>query len=214
MADVTDAELTVLRSMLVVHQHLLVPNQPSLPFLIATAQSLGGIYGLNGKRGNRNDPSRDVLTILKGTTVHLYDVIGDAWDPATGVGQNTLTLPSGQGEVHVNGDGGVWLDPASFPGAPGVPTQPPPAGGAGSPVEAAVRALIDAAVAPLLARLAALEARPTSQPSRPVSLNGLRIAVKSDKGAYLSARHDEADLVRANRPTVEDWERWTLEVLG
>lgn len=105
---------------------LLVRDTPSFPFLVAVAQQLGGKWGLNGKRGNRTDPSRDVLTYLDGGVVHLYDVIGDAWDPATGKGANTLGSVGGEGETHPNGEGGVWLDPFAFPSPITLPPPPPP----------------------------------------------------------------------------------------
>jgi hypothetical protein len=73
------------------------------PFVRAVARALGGNWGLNGKRGNPNDPSGDILAYdFPGYQPQLFDVLID------GGGKNQLTwsaLPYPQRY------GAIWIAP-------------------------------------------------------------------------------------------------------
>lgn len=99
------------------------PNQPPLPFVRAVAQRLGGKWGLNGKRGNANDPSGDILAFdFAGAQPQLFDVLGDAG------GANT---PQFSALEYPQSAGAVWLNPGAPPpvqnpgGTPGQGAPPP-----------------------------------------------------------------------------------------
>jgi hypothetical protein len=89
------------------------PNMPPLPYVRAVAQRLGGEWGLNGKRGNPNDPSGDILAYRLPGQPQLYDVLQDGGG-ANGVAWQPLEYPQTAGAV--------WLDP----GAPEPQPQPEP----------------------------------------------------------------------------------------
>lgn len=91
--------------------------QDPKPFVIAVARELGGNWGLNGKRGNPNDISGDILAWrMPGRVPQLVDVLYDSG------GQNKIVWqesPYDQGPA-------VWIDP--FDGSvpdPNVPTHEP-----------------------------------------------------------------------------------------
>lgn len=77
------------------------PYDDPLPFIREVARRLGGRWGLNGKRGNPNDPSTDLLAWnMPGTLPQCWDVLLDAG------GKNTIVwqpLPWGGKSV--------WLSP-------------------------------------------------------------------------------------------------------
>ena len=83
------------------------PGQEPLPYIRTTAQRLGGQWGLNGKRGNPNDPSGDILAYdFPGQQPQLYDVLRDAG------GAND---PAWQPLEYPQSAGAVWLDPGDAP---------------------------------------------------------------------------------------------------
>jgi len=83
------------------------PDQPPLPYVRLVAQKLGGSWGLNGKRGNANDPSGDVLAYdFPGQQPQLYDVLQD------GGGANN---PAWQPLEYPQSAGAVWLAPGDAP---------------------------------------------------------------------------------------------------
>jgi hypothetical protein len=54
------------------------PGDEALPFIREVAKRLGGRWGLNGKRGNASDPSRDLLAWnMPGTLPQCWDVLQD-----------------------------------------------------------------------------------------------------------------------------------------
>lgn len=120
------------------------PNQPPLPYVRRVAQRLGGKWGLNGKRGNVNDPSGDILAYdFAGAQPQLYDVLGD------GGGANS---PQFGALEYPQTAGAVWLHPGvEEPGGGGGDPQPPD-------LEPRVKALEDS-VRELLAQTDALRAR-------------------------------------------------------
>ncbi len=72
-----------------------------LPFVRAVAQALGGRWGLNGKRGNPNDPSGDILAYdFPGQWPQLFDVLLDKGRT------NKLTW-----QPLAYGPGAVWIAP-------------------------------------------------------------------------------------------------------
>ena len=124
--SVPQAEINRLETSLHTFAAMLTPNADCRPFIVAVAKDLGGKWGLNGKRGNAADLSKDVLDYLDGGTVWLFDVIGDA-TIGDGPGANTLNVPtSGDVEHHTNGDGAIWIDPASLSAStpPTIPLPP------------------------------------------------------------------------------------------
>jgi hypothetical protein len=55
------------------------PNQEPLPYVREVARRLGYPWGLNGKRGDANNPSGDILAYdFPGQQPQLYDVLGDS----------------------------------------------------------------------------------------------------------------------------------------
>jgi hypothetical protein len=82
------------------------PNQPPFPYVQRVAQRLGGEWGLNGKRGNPNDPSGDILAYRLPGQPQLYDVLQDGGG-ANGVAWQPLEYPQTAGAV--------WLDPGGVP---------------------------------------------------------------------------------------------------
>lgn len=112
------------------------PNKDDLPYVRLVAQRLGGRWGLNGKRGDPNNLSHDILAYrVDGNQPLLVDVLIDGGG-ANGPAFSVLPYPEPAGAV--------WIDPGPPPsGQPApVPVQPAP---------------FDPA--PLLARLALAEAR-------------------------------------------------------
>lgn len=159
--SVPDTELARLDASLRARASLLTPNADCRPFIVAVANDLGGRWGLNGKRGNATDPSKDVLDYLDASnTVWLFDVIGDATD-GSGPGANTLNIPTNSNvENHPNGDGAIWIDPKTIGGEPTsapieTPTPPP------APSPDLTPLLAD--VAALKVRISALENAPQPQ---------------------------------------------------
>ncbi len=75
-----------------------------LDFIRQVAKRLGGNWGLNGKRGNPNDPSKDVLSWrIEGYAPQNFDVIQDAG------GKNKITwqpLP-----YYAIDRNAVWIEP-------------------------------------------------------------------------------------------------------
>jgi len=83
------------------------PNMPPLPYIRTVAQKLGGEWGLNGKRGNPNDISGDVLAYrFVGEQPQLYDALQD------GGGANN---PAWQPLEYPQTAGAVWLAPGDAP---------------------------------------------------------------------------------------------------
>jgi hypothetical protein len=73
------------------------------PFVRDVARALGGRWGLNGKRGNANDPSGDILAYdFPGYQPQLFDVLID------GGGKNQLTWSA---LAYPQRAGAVWLAP-------------------------------------------------------------------------------------------------------
>jgi hypothetical protein len=72
-----------------------------LAFVREVARRLGGRWGLNGKRGNAGDPSKDVLAWdIPGALPQIFDVLGDAG------GDNKIQwLPLRYGQAS------VWIAP-------------------------------------------------------------------------------------------------------
>jgi hypothetical protein len=103
--------------------------------IVLTAQRLGGNFGLNGKRGNVNDISKDILAYrIPGRQPQLVDVLIDSG------GENKLSWSELE---YPQPAGAVWIDPTSQtapePPVPGPPGEPgdggdpfPPAGGGDS----------------------------------------------------------------------------------
>lgn len=88
--------------------------------IVLTAQRLGGNWGLNGKRGNANDISGDILAYrIPGAQPQLVDVLIDAG------GDNELTWSELE---YPQSAGAIWIDPTSQTApepAPPVPAPPP-----------------------------------------------------------------------------------------
>lgn len=101
-------------------------DTPTLPELARVARQLGRPWGLNGKRGDPKDPSRDILGYAFGGAAQpqLFDVLIDAWDPESGKGKNLVTW---QALEYPQAFGAVWIDPETLDAAPvpgPVPTPP------------------------------------------------------------------------------------------
>jgi hypothetical protein len=86
------------------------------------------------------------------------------------------------------------------------PAQPPPS----ASLDAAVRVLIEAAVAPLRTDIAALKTQKPPAP-QPLSLTGRKVALRTDNGYYVVAEDGGAGEVNATRQSVGGWETFTLE---
>ena len=77
------------------------PYDDPLPFIREVAKRLGGRWGLNGKRGNANDPSGDLLAWdMPGTLPQCWDVLQDAgganrivWQPLPWGGKSVWISP-------------------------------------------------------------------------------------------------------------------------
>jgi hypothetical protein len=79
------------------------PFDDPLEYVRTVASRLGGKWGLNGKRGNANDPSRDILAWdIPGYQPQLFDVLIDA---GAKNGPDFRALPYPQSA------GAVWLAP-------------------------------------------------------------------------------------------------------
>jgi hypothetical protein len=77
------------------------PGDDPLAFVDTVARCLGGRWGLNGKRGNPNDPSRDVLAWdIPGHPPQLFDVLVDSG------GANKISW-----QPLRYGPGAVWIRP-------------------------------------------------------------------------------------------------------
>lgn len=77
------------------------PGDDPLAFVDTVARRLGGRWGLNGKRGNPNDPSRDVLAWdIPGHPPQLFDVLIDSG------GSNQLSW-----QPLAYGQKAVWIKP-------------------------------------------------------------------------------------------------------
>lgn len=73
------------------------------PFVRDVARALGGNWGLNGKRGNPNDPSADILAYnFPGYQPQLFDVLRDSG------GKNELVW---QALTYPQRSGAIWLAP-------------------------------------------------------------------------------------------------------
>lgn len=160
-------------------------------------------FGLLEKLGGhrQRDRSVDVLAYDLGNgTCQLVKVIRDA-EGTEGVPGILWSIVDDHGVRPISD----WKEPYPVeepdePG-PGPGPVPPPAGS----LDAMVRGLIEAAVAPLRAEIAELKARP-GQPS-----TSRRVAIKTDNGRYLTAEDGGGGDVTANRTAVGAWEVFTLE---
>ncbi len=98
-----DSEISRARDMLnlVAKELDFGPYDDPLPFVREVAKRLGGRWGLNGKRGNANDPSKDVLAWnIPGFLPQIFDCIQDAG------GDNKISwLPLRYGQAS------VWIAP-------------------------------------------------------------------------------------------------------
>jgi hypothetical protein len=177
-------------------------NMDPLPYVRAAAQRLGYPWGLNGKRGDANNPSGDILAYdFPGAQPQLFDVLGDAGG-ANAPQFSALEYPQQAGAVFIR----VEAD-ASVP-VP-VPSQPPAPRGAGAQIDAELTALLTR-LAALENKVAELAARPVVTPA-PVSLAGQRIALKTNDGHYLCAEAGGGGEVNATREAVGGWETFTVE---
>jgi hypothetical protein len=95
------------------------PNQEPLPYVRAVTSRLGYPWGLNGKRGDANNPSGDILAYdFPGQQPELYDVLGDGGG-ANSPQFNALPYPQPAGAVFIR----VESTPEQPPVTP--PVQPP-----------------------------------------------------------------------------------------
>lgn len=161
---------------------------------------LGGRpWGRKSKNKEGTNLNTDGLTYLRTDgRYEIYDII----DGTTG-------NPSWDGgEPVVQGENGWWT-----PGLPvDGPSVPPPnsVGNLASVLTAAGAAALEATIAKLAARIAALEsAKPVEQ--KPVSIDGARIALKTDNGHYLCAENGGGGEVNATRNSAGGWETFTVE---
>jgi hypothetical protein len=161
-------------------------------------------YGLlkkeSGTLGTRADGTKHAVQILmhkSGRLVHVLSDTGPEWSPLPETDTRAADfwiqpLPEGDSVPPV-------VDP---PGTPLPPEAPPEA----TSLDAIVRGLIAAAVAPLRAELDALKARPQPSGSFPS-----RIALRTDNGNYLCAEDGGGLAVNATRYAVGSWETFTVE---
>jgi hypothetical protein len=202
MPTVPSAEIERAKAMLatVRGERAFGPNQEPLPYIKAVAQRLGYPWGLNGKRGDANNPSGDILAYdFPSQQPQLYDTLGDAG------GSNTPTFspldyPQPAGAVFIRVD-------SAAPPVPGTPPSPTSTGPGGQ---------IDAELAALLKRLVTLEnkvaevaARPVVTTPPPTGLSG-RIALKTFDGHYLCAEGGGGGTINATRDAVGGWETFTI----
>jgi hypothetical protein len=211
----TIPESEIARAKAEIAAHPLGDNLPDMPWTEARVANLGGDWGLNGKRGDPNNPSHDIFayrwTRDASQQPILVDVLGD------GGGAN---IESFQILPWPEPAGAVWIAPKSVStGNP--PTTPPP-----NPVSTGPGGQIDAELAALLKRLVTLEnkvaevaARPVVAAPSPVSLAGARVALRTDNGHYLCAELGGGNDVHARRPedgnpiegyTPGTWETFTV----
>jgi hypothetical protein len=188
MPTIPDNEIA--RAKAEIAAHPLGDNLPDLPWTTARVRALGGRWGLNGKRGNRNDPSHDIFAYQWSDDASqqpiLVDTLGD------GGGAN---IEAFQILPWPEPAGAVWIDPgaATVPD----PAQPPAARGAGAQIDAELAALLTRLSA-LENKVAVLESKPVVAPA-PVSLAGQRIALKTNDGHYLCADRTPAARRTARR---------------
>lgn len=101
---VSDDEINRARSMLDVVANDIGFGDYTDPFELVreTALRLGGNWGLNGKRGNANDPSKDILAYdFPGYQPQLFDVIVGAGDYGQHIGWAPLPYPQPYGAVFI-----------------------------------------------------------------------------------------------------------------
>jgi hypothetical protein len=214
MPTIPDSEIA--RAKAEIAAHPLGDNLPDMPWTAERVANLGGRWGLNGKRGDRNNPSHDIFAYRWSDNASdqpiLVDVLGD------GGGAN---IEAFQILPWPEPAGAVWI-------APRVVTVPDPSVPSPSPTSTGPGSQIDAELAALLKRLVALEnkvaevaARPVVAVPSPVSLAGARIALRTDNGHYLCAELGGGNDVHARRPedgnpiegyTPGTWETFTVRI--
>lgn len=198
----TIPESEIARAKAEIAAHPLGDNLPDMPWTEARVANLGGDWGLNGKRGDPNNPSHDIFAYRWTRDVTqqpiLVDVLGD------GGGAN---IESFQILPWPEPAGAVWIAPRSVVPAPGTPTPPPTASSPGSQIDAELAALLKRLVA-LENKVAEVAARPV--PSAPAGLSG-RIALKTNDGHYLCAEAGGGGDVNATREGAGPWETFTVE---
>lgn len=180
-------------------------NQEPLPYVKAVAQRLGYPWGLNGKRGDANNPSGDILAYdFPGQQPQLYDTLGDAGG-ANVPTFSALDYPQPAGAVFIRVEGTTSQPPVV--GTPPAPTSTGP----GAALDAELKALLTRLVA-AENRIAELAARPQPTPQPAVNLNGVRVALRTSDGHYLCAEGGGGGEVNATRTGVGGWETYTVEV--
>lgn len=156
--------------------------------------------GLNGKRGG-DEISTDALAYQNDTAengAEVIDVITGSHEPAWG-------------DVTLNGRG-KWIAPSAASTTGG--TTPPPVdasfAGAASALERRLAAL-EAKDAAQAAEIAALKARPIGGGS--VSLDGLRITLRTDDGSLMTAENGGGGEINAKGPRpFGGWQVFRVEV--
>lgn len=186
--------------------HPLGENLPDLPWTKERVASLGGRWGLNGKRGNPNDPSHDIFAYRWSDDPSqqpiLVDVLGD------GGGANVEAF---QIQPWPEPAGAVWIAPGPVNAEPGPTTPPSTSSGPGSQLDREIAALLKR-VADAENKIAELVARPVPVPSTPatVGLAGRRIALRAADGHFLCAEGGGGREVVANRDDAGPWETFEI----
>jgi hypothetical protein len=200
MPTIPDSEIA--RAKAEIAAHPLGDNLPDLPWTTARVRALGGRWGLNGKRGNRNDPSHDIFAYRWSDDASQQPILVDALGDGGGANIEAFQILPWPEPA-----GAVWIDPgaATVPD----PAQPPAPRGAGAQIDAELTALLTR-LSTLENKVAELAARPVVTPA-PVSLAGQRIALKTNDGHYLCAEAGGGGEVNATRGAVGGWETFTVE---
>lgn len=166
------------------------PNRGGITQLVA--QRLGLPWGRKSKDKSATNLSDDALCyLLPDGRFEIYDILNGSSGDATWDYKGTFA----------NGENGYFLAVSGSTQPPAPSTQT---------LDSLVRGLIEAALAPLRAEIAALKAQQPPAP-KPVSINGVRVALRTDNNSYVTAEDGGGGDVNATRQTVGGWETFTLE---
>lgn len=181
---------------------------------LACAALGGEPWGRKSKNAAGTDLNTDTLTYrFPDGTFEIIDVIAGA-DPNPGnPDRGRFATWDTDGRRWAPGDNGYWVPALPVSSQPDDDDGPIPAPSRtpGAAIDAEFAAQ-SALIADLLKRVAQLEARPVSQPPPAVTLNGARVALKTDNGHYLCAEDGGGGDVNATRESIGSWETYTIEV--
>lgn len=97
------------------------PGKPPFPYVKEVAARLGGKWGLNGKRGNKNDPSTDILAYKLSDDPSIQPIIVDVVVDGGGANGEAFGVLEYPQEF-----GAVWIAPGSPQDATGDVPEPTP----------------------------------------------------------------------------------------